>query len=216
MTHDREAELKFMIRRRRDYLSLRDDPRWGSREPPVRQANHYFDTQDLALARAGVLLRIRETNRCVLTLKCGIQVEPGFFDSLEIESVVPREVLVTALESPPSLLGLDLPPIAELGRRFPALDLVVAGTLENERARRVVEGIVLEIDRLSFPDGTQSYELEIETEDRRGVAAWVETELSKAGIRLEPQPLTKFEQLLEWRSRKESGPRTGPSEGDQP
>ena len=154
MAECRECEVKFRIASRGDYLELRDSARWGTRGPAIRQVNHYFDTSDLDLARRRMLLRIREAETCVLTLKCGEEVSPGNFDSLEIEAPVTRELLERALAHPPSLLDEDLPAVRELSRRLGRPGLVLAGTLVNERVRRDVAGWTLELDRLTFPDGS--------------------------------------------------------------
>jgi len=201
--HGREKELKFLIASREDFRRLRDDPAWGTRSEPERQVNHYFDSSDRRLVRARVLLRLREEGiRVVLTLKCGTEVRPGFFDSLEIEEEVDPGVLARALEEPESLVDLPLAAIAELQRRFGRPPLVVAGTLVNERVRRETgvgpSNLVLEVDRLLFPDGSEAYELEIETSDPPRAEAWVHDTIIAAGVRLEPQRMTKMERFLEW------------------
>ena len=206
MTVQRECELKFHIEERPDFLDLRDSERWGTRSVPERQVNHYFDTEDLLLAKQRILLRIREAEGCVLTLKCGREVSPGNFDSLEIESEVSPGLLAAAREHPPMLLDLDLPGIDELKRRVGHVALRTAGTLENERVRREIGGWTLEVDRLSFPDGTETYELEIETVDVDGARAWIDRELRSRGMRLEPQRRTKFERLLDWYATRDAGP----------
>ncbi len=86
MSAHREQELKFRISEG-DHAALRNDPTFGIRRDLVCQTNHYFDTEDLALSRLRILLRIRReepSGRCVLTLKRGKAwrgtkpVVPGF------------------------------------------------------------------------------------------------------------------------------------------
>jgi uncharacterized protein YjbK len=201
--HGREVELKLRIPRREDFLSLRDDPRWGTRREPERQVNHYFDTPDGRLVRSRVLLRVREEGgRCVLTLKCGSEVRPGLFDSLEIEEEIESAALEAALRRPATLLDLPLNAIDELKRhhgRPSLIALIAAGRLENERVKRETGDVVLDVDRIIFPDGSEAYELEIETDDPPHAEAWILATLAPCGIILEPQRLTKLEQLLQWR-----------------
>lgn len=208
MSGARECELKLRIARQSDFLDLRDGPRWGGRAAPERQVNHYFDTLDLELARQRVLLRIRDRDgeRCVLTLKCGREVAPGSFDSLELEGEVPSSVLRAALQDPMSILDLRLPAIDELVRRLGRPQLVLAGTLLNERVRRWIGGWTLEVDRVTFPDGSESYELEVESEDQGRLRRWVDEELMAKGLALEPQRRTKFEQLLDWLAARRAAP----------
>ncbi len=212
MKHEREKELKFRIASPEDFRRLRDDPAWGTRSEPERQVNHYFDSSDRRLVRSRILLRLREEgNRVLLTLKCGTEVRPGFFDSLEIEEEVAPGVLSRALETPGSLTDLPFAAIAELERRAGRLSLVVAGTLVNERVRRETgvgpSRLVLEVDRLLFPDGSEAHELEIETGDPPRAEAWVRDTIIAAGVRLEPQRMTKMERFLEWLDRSGTGTR---------
>jgi uncharacterized protein YjbK len=198
MAVNRERELKFHIGSLDDFLALRDAADLGTRGQPIRQVNRYFDTSDLLLAGQGIMLRAREAEQCYLTLKCGREVSAGTFDSQEFESVISRSCLLAALESPVSLLDLNVPAIGELTRRVGRPPLEVAGTLVNERLRREFQGRVLELDRMTFPDESENYELEMETDDLASARLWLEELLRARGVRFEPQTLTKFEQLLEW------------------
>lgn len=196
MTSSRERELKFEIVRREDYLELRDGAAWGTRAEPQMQINHYFDTRDDALLRSRTLLRIREAgSRRVLTLKCGVEVRPGFFDSLELESAVSEEELSQALQRPEAMLDWNHGAIGELKKRLGRPALRVSGRLVNERVRRRVALEQLEVDRLTFPDGSEAYELEIETDDVERTEAWLRQAILPRGILLEPQRLTKMERL---------------------
>jgi uncharacterized protein YjbK len=217
MAGDRERELKYRIPSRKDFLNLRDAPEWGSRQVPRRQVNHYFDTRDLALAKAQVLLRVREETRAHagvtpgggepetayrLTVKCGEEARRGYFDSLELEAELSEPVFRSALAEPASLLDLSLAPIAEIRRRFGRPALTFIGRLENERVERTgIPGApfaAFEVDRVDFAGGDEEYELEIEVEEgAAGVAeSWIESRVRGRGIRLEPESQTKLERLL--------------------
>src|SRR5262249_24104274 len=160
-----------------EFLSLRDAASWGQRGPAVPQLNYYFDTEDLKLARSRAMLRIRSAGDCVLTLKCGPEGRPGYFDSLELEAEIRQGALAAPLRKPGWILDLLLPPIEELKRRFGRLEVSLLGTLQNERVRRTIDGLVLEVDRITFPDGSEIFELEIETDDILRAEAWVDSKL---------------------------------------
>ncbi len=207
MTGPRERELKLEIQRREDYLELRDGAAWGTRAAPERQINHYFDTPDDALLKSRTLLRIREeSSKCLLTLKCGAEVRPGFFDSLELESEVSPAALAEALDRPEAMLDWPHEALLELKRRFGRPRLRVSGRLENERVRREVAGERLDVDCLRFPDGSEAYELEIETQDLDRTQTWLTAALRSKGIHLEPQRQTKMERYRRWRQAHEDSP----------
>ena len=77
------------------------------------------------------------------------------------------------------------------------------GALRNERCRRRLGELNLEIDRLVFPDGTERYELEVELGNLPAAEAeWqVGDLLGRLGVRCEPGRATKLEQFLEWAGR---------------
>jgi uncharacterized protein YjbK len=198
----RETELKYAIRDRGDFLDLRDAAPWGEREEPESQINDYFDTVALALASRRILLRIRSRGRgkadepAVLTLKYGREVAEGLFDSMEVECTIDGLTREAARSAPESLLALDVPPIIELRSLVGKPRLALAGSLSTERTRRRIQGLVLEVDRLQFPDGSEAYELEVETCEPEAARRKVEALAVARGIRLDPLRVTKFERLL--------------------
>jgi uncharacterized protein YjbK len=172
----------------------------------VTQTNHYFDTPDRRFLAARVMLRIRESTTALLTLKCGREVRPGLFDSLELESVLEPGELEAILAAPGRIQGLRVPAIDELKRRFGALDIVRVGVLRNVRTRlQGPRGLVFELDRLAFPDESEGYELEVEiaapapgdeTEPGREVEEIVRRELALLGVQAAPERKTKLERLV--------------------
>jgi len=208
----RETEWKLEIVARDDFLWLRDSPELGARTPPSLQKNHYFDTEAEDLARTRILLRVREEGgRFILTLKAGKEVRPGLFDSLEIEEEMTSEEAGRILLRPAALLERSGPVIEELRRRRGDPRLVAAGTLTNERVQRRPEPTLrLDVDRVVFPDGTESYELELETSDPVGAERWLADLVLRHPLRLEPERLTKMERFLRW---KEQQMRTAPTGG---
>jgi uncharacterized protein YjbK len=192
----RERELKYVLASRGDYdrlLCLGIGVPLGTEE----QENYYFDTPERSLLEQGILLRLRRSDRLVLTLKHGGEREraAGYFDALEVEAEAPASLLEAALRRPGVLLELDLPPCAALRERWRGRDLVFAGCLWTTRRRWDVGPFVVEVDRLQFPDASESWELEIETADPETARLWVEREIAARGIRLQPQRRTKREEL---------------------
>ena len=122
---------------------------------------------------------------------------PGFYDSLELEEALEDETFRAISSDPGSLLDLPVKAMEELRLRFGRPPLERIGLLANERVRREVDGWTLDVDRILFPDGSESYELEIETDRAELARRWVDAEIRGRGLRLEPQRLTKLEQLLE-------------------
>jgi len=214
----RERELKYSIPRLEDWRAIRDAPDWGERGSPELQRNFYFDTEGRDLVRNGSLLRIRLTGAdYVLTLKHGRETSPGYFDSAELEAPVAPEALEAAIALPASLLDLDIEPVRELVRLHGRPALVYLGTLENERVRRRVEAggagdLVLEVDRMRFPDGSEAHELEIEVGAGQADAAaeWILDRARRRGIRLDPERATKLERFLAWLDRSGEPPPPGP------
>lgn len=193
----RERELKYRLLEREDYERLVRADDLGRRSPARRQENYYFDTADLRLLKAGAMLRLRREETLRLTFKQGgeSQAMEGYFDAVEVECETAPEWLDQVLERPDRLLESPLPPAKEVRERFgrPPLDLV--GRLTNQRVQ-VAARYLLEVDHLSYPDGSESFEVEIETPDPEGARRWLEETLAARGIRAEPQRLTKLETLM--------------------
>lgn len=164
-----------------------------------RLENHYLDTADGVLVSQRVLLRIRRADRYILGLKIGAEPRPGFFDSIEIETEIAPEVARRVLAKPGEVYRLDAPPIAALRERFEVLPLEALGCLTVERTTKSISGRWLEFDRLVFPDGSERFELEIETHRPKTDARWLRETLEDLGVPVEPQRRTKLEQFVEWR-----------------
>jgi uncharacterized protein YjbK len=201
MSRWRERELKLRLLEQEGYASLirAGGPGVGGR--PERQSNHYFDTGDLFLVQHGAMLRLRRARGLVLTFKLGGETADarGYFDALEVNADLPPEVLEAALKRPALVAEHPSPPAVELRQRFGRLDLVYHGCLENERVKLHHLPYPVEVDRLTFPDGSESHELEIETGDPEGARRWIEGELRARHIAFRPQHRTKLEQFLERR-----------------
>ncbi|MEM7233376.1 MAG: CYTH domain-containing protein [Planctomycetota bacterium] len=194
---DRERELKYALESYEDYRKLTEAM---APETGRIQHNHYFDTKELTLAKARAILRLRvDSGRVILTLKVGQESQEveGYFDSLELEEEVTVEALDLARDDGATLLALDAEPIRELTKRFGAsLSLIPIAEMRNER-RVVQDEYQLEIDRVNYSDGGESYEVEIETPDAMGAKDFIETKFQELSISAKPESKTKLERLLE-------------------
>lgn len=192
-----EKEIKLELANREDfdralsYFTERADK--TSRDTLL---NHYLDTEDLRLAHKLIMIRVRAAQKNILTYKNGTQVEAGYFRSTEIETELDGHQLEQALARPATLFDQDLAPMQELTREFGELDLRLIGTLENERSKLDVEGHRVELDRMRFPDGSEAYEIELESEEPEKARAWCLEKLAEAGIKTSPSTRTKFHRLL--------------------
>ena len=164
MTEPRERELKFRFRDHAEFLSALEGPGLGEFVRVDALENHYFDTADGRLVGNRIMVRIRAAaDRFILGVKIGGEPRPGFFDSVELEETISRETARRIFERPEDIYSLDLPPVRALRERFDVLPLVSLGCLEVERSVRQADPHRLEFDRLTFPDGTGSFELDRRT-----------------------------------------------------
>ena len=105
MTEPRERELKFRFRCREGFLRAAESARLGLPLRVDHLENHYFDTEDHRLVSSRVMLRLRAGESFVLGLKVGSEPRPGYFDSLELETELSREVATKLLREPPAIYG---------------------------------------------------------------------------------------------------------------
>lgn len=193
-----EFELKLTL--------LSDDPLpalEAALGPPARtveQLNRYF----LPAAPEGTMVRVREEGGGLeLTVK-GKRIDrvagmdrhtdgsaSGVFVRPEINRPIPPEWLFELLDTGtcPALLAVE-----ELGGV--TAPLRPAGQLYNTRRSFPYKQCTIDIDRTEFPDGTVTWELELESPDAESVAAEIAAHLSSLGIRHEPSRTGKFSRLM--------------------
>jgi len=198
----REREVKLELAGASDHERL-----LAALPPPFEvreQRNHYFDLPEGALRTAGVMLRLRiEGDSARLTVKEGARRDAaGLFDSAEREEVVDRPAALAVAEgrAPFTSLGGEL--IASLAARFGSLGALARwGSLANRRSRhRLPDGLVVEVDRAVYPDGSVLHEVELEIEgeaagepesSRRRLEIW----LDAARAEWRPSTASKAERL---------------------
>ena len=201
MTDREERELKLAIADLESYRRIRDA--LPGFEGELRLVNHYLDGDDLPLVKRKVMLRVRTCEGHpggVVTLKSGTTVADGYFRSQEDEEPLTGEEVDLLLRLPAACDGLH-PKARDVVRSALALlgegDLKVVGKLVNLRRNyRLAPEIVVELDLLSFPDGSQEFELEIETGDPESARRLLDPLLTRLGIGVTPRSETKFQRLL--------------------
>lgn len=188
----REREVKLRIPRADDFRRLAAS---GPILSTALQRNHYFDTVDRALERAGILVRVREEGaRVVLTLKRGRSRGAGTIDADEWESEIAAPLWRAIGGGRAALASIGFAPLDAVaaGRA-----LVPAGALENRR--RVLaapNGVRYELDETTFPWGEVHYELEVETDDPAGERDRACALLDRLGVAWDAAVETKHERLL--------------------
>lgn len=193
-----EEELKYLLAGHEDLERLLGAGGLGGYLGTERQENLYFDTRNLRLLRGLAMLRARAVagGKVSLTLKSGTELEAGYFSSEEVEADITGAILAELRRDPASMFRHDLAPVRALRARFGEPKLVLIGTLRNERARFLAQRFLVEVDRMTFPDGTEEYEVELETEERGAAREWLLGEFRRLGVRAEPGRETKLERLL--------------------
>ena len=181
----------------------------GERLSQVTQVNHFFDTEDFALNRAKLVLRLRqEGERFVLTGKGPAQESADGLLTTKVE----EEEEVSAATARALLAGerAALEVLRQSGKApsrqklCEAMDraragrpLTEVGQFTNVRTkvahhlRSVGEDVVLECDETTFPGGVTHYEVEVEigaSTDAAAAAKELEALLRRAGATLESAP----------------------------
>ena len=161
--------------------------------------NHYFDTSRRELLARGAMFRIRETqDRRGVALKRGIAVRDGAFEAAEWEEPLADRDWVRVVRAGGDLGILDRPIVDEGFALAGSIVLPYLGSVRVlRRAHRIASGAAIELDLVSFADGTQDWELEVEAERLDGIRPLVCDLLAGRGIARREQTRTKFERFLD-------------------
>jgi len=192
----REIELKYRLADRQQYLGLCEA--LGEPEDLVEQINHYFESPDGRIPgdRGAIRLRL-EKGRAIFTVKLGGMVEAGLVRAREFEEPwqgqpdrmppSPEEFWSGGYAGMEALAGA-------FGSRFP---VAWVGKMTNVRKiYRTPGGLRLEVDASLYPDGSEDFEVELETQDPEGDRSRLERLLEAAGVRAQPQTATKYQRFL--------------------
>jgi len=200
----REIELKYRLDGRQQYSRLCEA--LGPPSEEVEQINHYFQSTDGKIPGDRGVIRIRvERGRPVFTVKLGGMVEAGLVDARDFEEPWqgPPDRMPPPQEEFWDKGYAGMAALAQMfGGRFP---VAWVGRMTNRRRIcRTAGGLLLEVDASLYPDGSEDFEVELETRDPAGDRRRLEGLLARLGVSVEPQTATKYQRFLEHRVR---GPR---------
>ena len=88
----------------------------------------------------------------------------------------------------------ELPLVSRTGLRGP---FRYVGLVLTRRHVYHVDGLPLEVDRVTFPDGCEDFELEVETPDAAALRSKLMDLAARAGVALRPSRKTKLGRLLD-------------------
>ncbi|MFT4540203.1 MAG: hypothetical protein ACI841_003211 [Planctomycetota bacterium] len=182
MTDRREVEFKLQLRGESDVRSLLDSLGVSHCES-VLQINHFFDTEDGALASGHWAMRLREEGpRTVLTAKGPARAskDAAVSDRPEEECDVDLATRAGILEGRQDPLAALMQSVSEASELLSLMRaakgaqvLSEVGSFENQRRKvgpiAIAPGgdsieLVLELDRTQYPGDRVYYELEVEVE----------------------------------------------------
>lgn len=193
----REVELKYRLKGAEDFRKL--CRRLGKPQADFEQVNHYFQSADGKIPGVKGVIRIRlEKGRALFSVKLGGSLDEGLLSALEYEE--PWKGPLDVMPPPASEFwdhgyeGMQAIE-QEVGGRF---QLVWAGKMVNRRkVYPFEEDLFLEIDASLYPDGTEDFEVELETEQPEKDRNRLVNLLDRLLIRYEPQTATKYQRFLQ-------------------
>ena len=209
-----EVEFKFAVHGEQAFDQLLAVLELGKRSDfvSVLQVNHFFDTGQRTLRRAGFALRLREEGEVWWLTAKGRETRPS--GNRALTERLEAEVEIDAA-SARSLLEGERSAVTELEQRLPAEErnvaellratigaeaLLYVGCFHNTRTR--VEGfelplegrvlpLLFELDTTTYPGDRQAFEIEVEidaTEDAEAVRKALDSILAEARIEWWPAP----------------------------
>jgi len=192
----RELELKYKLPDRDAYEKLR--AALGRPQEEFEQVNYYFQSPDGSIPGDRGVIRIRaEKGRLIFTVKLGSMVEEGLTDAREFEE--PWKGTHESLPpAPEDFWQSGYRGMRELersfGRRCP---LEWAGSMTNFRSvYSTADGLRLEVDASRYPDGSQDFEVELETGNPGRDRIRLLTLLTQLGVSCSTQTATKYQRFL--------------------
>lgn len=202
-----EVEIKERLLSEADWKRVYDVLNKDSSASPVHQKNVFFDTEDGALSKKHIGMRLRfYEDKCLVTCKEPVLFADGIHRAKEIEEFIPKEVGCAVLAAPS-----ELPRVSSVvrdtldrnvlgGASVAGQKLLVCGSFENYRASFPFEGKVLELDKTIYEFGMR-YEIEIECEEPEVMRKKLLEFLDKNGVSHTASKYSKlacmFKKLLE-------------------
>ena len=165
--------------------------------PPARlsQTNYFFDTKQGTLQHNLRSIRLRQENQSlVLTCKQLIQHTAEHQEQAEWELRLNPCMLAYALRQPQSLHH-SIPLPAATYDLIRHQELMIIGSMHNDRLQWHSDALHLMLDRTEFPGSSIGYELEIEG-DPQNFRHW-KSQLRLWNIPWKPQPRSKLHRLVQ-------------------
>jgi uncharacterized protein YjbK len=174
----------------------------------VALANHYFDSGSQSLGSRGAMLRVRETaDGYVAGLKQAVSVHGGAFEAAEWELEIPSWDWQRVLRAGGDLGILEHPVIREGFALARSAVLPYQGSLRVLRKTfRLSAATRLELDLCLFEDGSQDWEIEVETESPADLRPILKELLDRRGVVWREQTRTKYERFLDRRGSAPAAP----------
>jgi len=189
-----EIELKFRLGSAADAACL--EATLGEPVERLFLATRYW----LPAAPAGVALRLREVGGATeATIKrSGGAPTNGLFVHDEQSERLDAGVAVTFISGERPIE--ELPLVARAGLCGP---FRYVGIILTRRHVYRVGDLPLEVDQVTFPDGAEEWELEVEIPDAGARRSEIEDLAGRAGVSLRPSEKTKLGRLLDRITREE-------------
>ena len=144
------------------------------------------------------MLRLRQGKTDVLCFKKGGEREgvPGFFDVIEVEGEVRKELVEEALARPDVLFREPHPATRSVLKHYGQIELMPIGYLHTHRRYRQYAGNLLECDEVTYPDGSRTFEIEVETKSPENTREALLRIFDELSIAASPQRYSKLQGLL--------------------
>jgi uncharacterized protein YjbK len=165
MIQSQEIEIKITLLSKEDYEKF--ESKMGEPCQIADQENIFFDGSQQEITRVKSVLRLRlfregQRERCVMTHKASGKMEHGVNRAEETEEDIDCNLAREAIENPSVMLSWSSDLVQMVKNRYQVKDFVCLGGFKNLRKRYKWEGHVIELDKVTYPFGT-NYEIELET-----------------------------------------------------
>lgn len=187
-----EQEIKIHLLSREDYQKTIDN--MTGLINTEEQTNYYFDTSNHYLRDNHVMLRIRKKgDKNILTFKQGLSLENGYFQAEEKEVVVSNADVDKIFNNPALLINYFDSPLLT---GSVCAGLYLLGNIKTIRSTYLLKNFIIEIDKVTFPNGKEDYEIEIETDNPGEARTVIFHFLDSCTINCIAQKHTKYERFL--------------------
>jgi uncharacterized protein YjbK len=194
-----ENELKLLLKKEdfEELLLLGSNKVTNYKE----QTNYYFDTDQFTLSESGITLRIRKENeKNLLCLKIKNKKNSDtYISSMEYEVEVPTSVLSDCKQAPQKIIDY-LPYDAQslLLKILNGQQIKFIGSIKNKRhCLKLFNNYIFELDHSFFPNGTESYEVEVEGIKNDKDSLYIMDFFNRKGFKYNLNTKSKYKRFVE-------------------